>query len=141
MISVKQIPELEWRTHFAKDAHQIVFRETWDAGFERIDFALLTHDEKEQLVQFATIREMDSESAYIQYGGAFPDFRNSKKSLDSFSAILNWLEERYKNVGFLTENTNFPMLKFAIKKKFIITGVRFFKGHLLLEHFKSGKAV
>jgi hypothetical protein len=134
---VNKLTAQEWKETLAKQAHEIVFREDWDADLERIDFALVTEDENGSMVQYATLKEMDRDSAYIQYGGAFPSFRNSKKSYDSFSSILDWLLERYINVGFLTENTNLPMLKFGIKKGFVIVGIRNFKGHIMLEHFKT----
>lgn len=136
MIEVKRIEPPEWKL-LSRDAHVSVFREDWDADKDRIDYALLTVDGKNELIQFATIRELDAESAYIQYGGSFPNYRGTATSHRSFQAILRWLDERYKNVSFLTENTNFAMLKFAIKERFVVIGVRNFKNHIMLEHFKT----
>lgn len=136
MIRVQRISKEDWKEKFAEDAHISVFKEPWPADFERIDFALLTVDDEDNLVQYVTLREMDKESVYLQYGGSFADYRGSIKSFESYSTILDYLSESYKNVGFLVENTNFPMLKFAIKKEFVIVGTRYADGKLFLEHFK-----
>lgn len=139
MISVKRVEKTDWQL-LAKNAHEVVFREAWPDNFERIDYALLTTDAEDKLVQYATIRETDAISAYIQYGGSFPDYRGSVSSYRSFRAIIDHLFEQYKNVSFLVENTNLPMLKFALKEHFIIIGIRNFKNQIMLEHFKTREA-
>lgn len=133
---VKKISKEIWAEKFAEEAHLAVFKEVWPRDFERIDYALVTVDEADKLVQYVTIREMDKESCYLQYGGSFEDFRNSIKSWRSYEVILDYLGKEYKNVGFLIENSNFPMLKFAIKKEFVVCGLRHVNGKLFLEHFK-----
>lgn len=135
-IDVKAINKQDWRT-LAVGAHLAVFNETWTPDRERIDFALLTVDEENKMIMYATIREMDSQSAYIQYGGSFPDYRGSVHSIDSFRAILKWLFDHYVNVSFFTENTNWAMLKFAIREKFRVICTRTFDGHVMLEHYKK----
>lgn len=135
-IEVKKISKEEWKV-LAVNAHLAVFNEEWTADKERIDFALLTVDEDGKVIQYATIREMDSESSYLQYGGSFPDYRGKVQSVHSFKSILDWLFLEYKNVSFFTENTNWPMLKFAIREKFRVICVRTFKNHVMLEHYKG----
>lgn len=134
-VTVKKISRTDWKD-LASQAHQAVFKEAWEADYERVDFALLTVDPENILVQYATIREIDSDSAYIQYGGSFPSYKGTIHSLVSFKAILRWLFERYTNVSFLTQNDNFAMLKFAIKEGFMVVGMRNFKGNVMLEHLK-----
>ncbi len=135
-IEVKKITKEEWHK-LAVNAHTAVFNEDWDADLERIDFTLLTVDGENNVVQYATIREMDKYSCFISYGGSFPNYRGKIQSLHSFKAILDWLFTNYKNVSFFTENTNWPMLKFAIREKFRIICTRTFKNHLMLEHWKG----
>lgn len=136
MIEVKRIEKHEWY-QMAGKAHLAVFDETWDPDLERIDYALLTVDEKNSLIQYATLRELDRESVYISYGGSFPNYKGSVAALKSFQSILGWLYAHYKHVSFLTENTNFPMLKFGIKEGFRVVGIRNFKGKVMLEHFRE----
>lgn len=135
-LDVKRIEKDEWYA-MAGSAHEIVFQETWSADKERIDYTLLTVDPKNVLVQYATIKEVDSESAYIQYGGSFPHYKGTATALHSFKAMLDYLFKRYKRVSFLTQNKNFPMLKFAIHEKFYIVGARMFNGGLYLEHLRE----
>ena len=136
VLNVKRIEKQDWYA-LAGPAHESVFNETWSADNERIDYTLLTVDEKNVLVQYATIREVDAETGYIQYGGSFPSYKGTTTAFESFRAILGYLYGQYRYVSFLTENTNFPMLKFAIKEKFYIVGMRNFKGHIMLEHLKE----
>lgn len=131
---VKQITKEEWKP-LAKPVHEAVFGELWDPEFERLDYALIA-DVNGIAIQYAVIRESDRDTAYVQYGGSFPDHRNSIVSYRAYQAILNWLYERYKAVSFLTENINLPMIKFAIKEGFIIVGMRNFNGHVMLEFIK-----
>jgi hypothetical protein len=134
MIKVVEVSKEDWKD-LAKKAHQLVFVEDWDSDSERIDYALVTEEDGD-LVQYATVKEIDKNNSFIQYGGSFPKYRNTKKSYESFGTILDWMFDKYSSVGFLTENYNFPMLKFAIKKEFVITGMRVVRGHLMLEHIK-----
>lgn len=134
MILVKHVTKEDWKP-MAVAAHGAVFSEEWDADMERIDKALITVDqETDMLLQYATLREIDSESVYISYGGSFPSAKGSPRSLESFVAILEDLKKSYKRVVFLTENINFPMLKLALKTNFVITGMRQAKGRTMLEH-------
>lgn len=134
-LDVKRIEKEAWHV-LAGPAHEAVFKEAWEADAERIDFTLITTDPNNTLVQYATIRELDCDTAYIQYGGSFPSYRGTTVAFDSFRAILAWLFEHYKGVTFLTQNNNYAMLKFAIKERFEIVGMRTFRGNIMLEHLK-----
>lgn len=135
-VEVKRIASEDWAL-LSVDAHVSVFKEGWSHDKERISYALVTVDENDQLVQYTTIKENDAESAYLHYGGTFPNYRGSIRAHKSFQAILVWLLERYKYVSFLTENTNWAMNKFAIHEKFRVIGVRNFNGQVMLEYWKE----
>lgn len=135
-VFVKRIEKEDWKL-LSKDSHVTVFKEEWDPEKERIDYALVTTDIDNQLIQYSTIRELDADTGYLQYGGSFPSYRGSVAAYRSFQAILRWLQAQYRYVSFLTENTNFPMLKFAIREGFVIVGMRVFKNHIMLEHFRD----
>lgn len=122
------------------NAHLAVFTEQWSLDLERIDFALLTVDENDIPLQYVTIREKDSKTAYLQYGGSFPSVKGTVLSRKSFRAILDELDRTgYERVTFLVENTNKPMLKLALIEDFLITGVRIWDGSVLIEHLKEKK--
>lgn len=127
-----KIPASEWAKYSA-DAHRIVFDEVRLPKLDRIDFALVIEDEGIPQT-YMTIRETDSETAYMQYGGAFPSAKGTPKSLAGYLMSLDYLSKHYKYANTLIENTNTPMLKFALKGGLKIIGLRNFKGHVLLEH-------
>lgn len=120
----------EWK-ELSQDAHSFCFNEIRPASVDRIDFALLVHDNHDP-VTYMTLREVDDETVYLQYGGSF-----RPGSVSSFNGYLLMLN-RLKEMGFKTgqtyiENTNRPMLKFALKVGWLITGVRVFGNSILTE--------
>lgn len=122
-----------WK-ELAKEAHLCCFGELRPSTMDRISFALLTSEDEKPL-GYLTARELDSESVYLQYGGAFPDTRGTINSLKVYKSMLLKLKE----IGFIRattyiENINKPMLKFAMKCGWTITGLRTFKNAILLEH-------
>lgn len=130
----KKITNAEWQA-LSEQAHLVVFNEVKHASMERIDFALVAEDKDQSLCAYTTCRELDAESLYFQYGGAFPGTKGTTKSFEAFKGFLRWAKESgYKRVCYYVENTNAPMLKLAMKCGFLITGVRTYKQHVLLEH-------
>lgn len=137
MIEVKKLSLDQWEL-LRKDAHIAVFSE--QPGTERVDYALLTvNKETDELVQYVTVREYDADSIHWYYGGSFDKFRGSVTAAKSMEALIGWAKDNYKSVSYLTANTNFPMIKFGVKHKFQITGVRLVPSGLLLEHVLNFK--
>lgn len=122
----------EWQ-QMSAEAHLVCFGERRDPSMDRIDLVLMAVDEEP--LAYMTIRELDSETAYLQYGGAFPSAKGTTTSFRSYMAMLEHLKMAgYKRAGTYIENTNKPMLKFAMKAGWTITGLRTFEGSVLLEH-------
>jgi hypothetical protein len=79
-----------------------------------------------------TLKEIDDETVYLQHGGSFRP--NSVSSFSAYKLMLNRLKEMgYKTGQTYIENTNTPMLKFALKCGWLITGVRIFGNSILTE--------
>ena len=134
-MKVVEIQKDDWML-LSEKAHLIVFNEAKMAATDRIDFALVTENSRGELMNYVTCRELDSESLYWQYGGSFPGTKGSILSLRAVQALLEYCKSAgYARVGFFVENTNSAMLKMAMKCGFLITGVRNFKGIILLEHY------
>lgn len=134
VIEVKVITPKEW-FDLAENAHTAVFKEYWNKNLERIDFALLmVKKETDEVVSYATVQIRDSNSAYLQYGGAFPKFQGTPIIFLSFQEMLKTLKKEYKKITTLVENNNYAMLRFYIKEYFKIIGIRYFKNHILLVH-------
>ena len=136
-MKVQKIHKDDWATA-AADAHLIVFSEKKKPEMDRIDFALVVESEHEIPLQYATCRELNAESLYLQYGGSFPGTKGTIKSHRCFEEMHTWAREQsYKRVSFLVENSNLAMLKLALTAGFLITGVRNHQGGILLEHVKE----
>ena len=136
MIQVEKICNEAWRV-ISQNAHALCFNERRDPEMDRIDFALLNvkieKDEKTPL-NYCTVKELDSESVYWQYGGAFPNTKGTPISLHSYKRNADWcFAQGYKRITTYIQNINTAMLKVAIHIGFIPIGVRYFKGEIFVE--------
>jgi hypothetical protein len=125
----------KWKV-FSEDAHKICFKEVKPSSWDRVDFALVAIDkDKNQMIGYCTCRELDHESLYWQYGGTFPEYAAKLITARSYQGFINWCKKAgYKRILTYIENTNSRMLKLASHCGFLITGIRNFKGKVLLEH-------
>lgn len=123
-MTVDQLSRDEWRI-LSEDAHKFCFSELRPSSLDRIDFALLAQENLDP-VAYMTLREIDSETVYLQYGGSFRP--GTIHSFRGYKLMLNRLKEMgFKRGQTYIENTNTPMLKFALKMGWLITGVRVFQ--------------
>lgn len=135
---VIKIPKEDWNKEFARNAHISVFDSEFDTELHPMDFAYLVADENEAMISYCTLREMNKDQVVMDFGGTFPDFRGSAKAFPSFIAMLERLKQSYKRAIFVTNNENYPMLKFGLKAGFKITGMSLSdKVGLLIEHTKE----
>lgn len=124
----------------SESAHQGVFGERWDKDIERVDFAMLmVLKPSDKVVSYATAQEVDADTVYLQYGGAFDAYRNQPVVFYSFVAMLEFLSSNYKKIVTLVENTNQTMLRFYMKAGFLITGIRYWGDHVFLENSYAAK--
>ena len=138
MIEVVVIGADEWKKNYSEQAHLIAFGKEKPASWDRIDYAMLLVDRRSNTPGgYITCREFDHETVYWQFGGAMPGTKGTLGSLACFDAALDWARRAYRRVTFVVENTNFAMLKLAMKRGFQIVGVRNFHGAVLLEHMKE----
>ena len=139
---VDRIEPGQWDT-ISENAHVAIFNETREAIANRIDYALGVRD-GENVLGFVTVRELDHESIYWQYGGALEDCRNTTKILKAYRAMLeHCFETGTMNIQTLVENTNLPMLKLALKVGFLVIGTKTLHGktycdlYLTSENYES----
>ena len=121
----------QWKS-ISENAHLVCFNESRDALLDRIDFALI-YNVDGVANAYCTIRELDAESIYWQYGGAFPGTKGTSKSFTAYQSFADWSLSRYKRISTYIENGNIVMLKMAMKVGFRIIGTRTFKGTVLVE--------
>lgn len=129
---VERFNPSEWR-EYSEQAHSACFGTFKPVQMDRIDFALVVRTEKD-LLGYVTCKELDHETLYWQFGGAFPGTRFTTSSWKAFLALTQYCSDKYKRLTFRVENDNGAMLKFAAKSGFKIVGCRFFQGTVLLEH-------
>jgi len=137
---VERLEKEEWR-ELSENAHRAVFAEYKPAAKERIDYALISL--KEGVLQgYCTVRELDGDSVYWQYGGAFPTSEKSIHAYRSYEAFVDYCAERYERITTLVENENVRYLKLAMHFGFRIIGCRLFGGQVFVElllEFKKEK--
>ena len=133
---VTRIEPDKW-AKISETAHKVVFNEVRPSEMDRVSYALVVGTEVEPMA-YITVRETDKESAYIQYGGAFPNAKGSVTSFRIFSEMVAWLKNfGYKRVNMLVEGSNKVMLKFALTMDFDVIGMRVFNGTPLLELMRT----
>lgn len=132
-MKVSFIEEADWKANFSESAHLAGFKRYKDPMLEKIDFALLIH-ENDEVVAYATFKELDKENLYCQFCAGLGEHRGHLNSWRAFMSGIGFISERYKRVSALVENDNFPMLKMAWKAGFRICGIRVFRGNILVEH-------
>ena len=139
MIKVEPITAEDWK-RFSEMAHIAVFDKDKPKELERIDYAILVVDEKEDCpIGYVTCKELDGDTVYWQYGGFFKDFQKSIKVVHSIKKVRDWCFERYKTIATRVENTNFPMLKIYMSLQFRIVGLRVYNSGVYLEHLLDRK--
>lgn len=132
---VLRIEKDDWKT-YSESAFTAVFGKLKSSDTERIDYAFLVIEEDKPLV-YVTVIELDSETAYWQFGGIFPWGQGKKWGLELLRTLLFEQAKYTKRVGFRVENTNYPMLKLALNERFQIIGSRFYNGSVLVEFIKE----
>lgn len=141
---VERFEKEAWKK-FAESAHLICFKENRPLGLDRIDFALLAITDSNTPAGYVTCRETDRDSAYWQFGGAFPSIKGTALSYRAYESFLGWMMSRYLRVYTLIKNDNKPMLRMAASVNFKIVGIKLFHEEVLLEHlieredFSNGK--
>lgn len=131
-MNIVQVDPGTWTEKFSEHAHLICFGKHKNKNLDRIDYALLAVEDSP--IGYMTCRELDKDTVYWQFGGAFPGTKDTIKSFRAYQAFRDWHSTRYKRVVTYIENNNFVMLKMAMKIGFLVTGIRNFKTNILLEH-------
>lgn len=132
MIFVEYFTKDDW-SQYSENAHKIAFKEKKDPSLDRIDYALMAVEGTNPM-GYITCRELDGDTVYWQFGGTFPGTRGTLGSWQVVEAFISFCKQRYKRITVAIENTNFVMLRMAMKAGFMINGIRYYAGTLLVEH-------
>jgi hypothetical protein len=115
-----------WR-ELSKNAHLATFGVDRDPDQDRVNYALLVHNDKVPC-SYATIIELDSKTAYMQHGGAFPSVAKTVHTVKSYVMMTDYLKSRYDIVSTKIQNKNLPMLKLALAAGLEINGLEISEG-------------
>lgn len=121
-----RIEKDDWYDKYA-GAHQKIFAYGLDEA-HLFDFVLGMFDDSDDLCGYISVCELDSESAFVFYGGMFMHARGIGKATEGFGVCIIELMKKYKRVGLLTENKNKIMINLGHKLGFDIVGLRQVRG-------------
>ncbi len=130
-MQVERLSAEQWAM-LSEDAHKATFETHKPVATERVDFALICTEGRD-LKGYLTAKEMDGETVYWQFGGAFPGTKGTHYTFKGYLAFVRWTKEHYKRIQTRIENTNTAMLHFAAKVGFVVVGVRCVQGSVMLE--------
>lgn len=123
MIEIVKVTKNEWDKMSEKTIEYSFGETAWGSDMNRVSYAILAQDSASLVPYgFATIIEIDAQTAYIQHGGTFPSTLGSAIGGRGFFKIIEYLRNRYYHVQMRVRNTNISMLKLALKAGFITCG-------------------
>lgn len=131
-MQLERIEPKEWKEYFVGLCYPASFGQFREPDMETISFALLVSKENRP-ISFCTCIEMDRETLYWQFGGAFAEIQKSHEVMQTYMMFVNYTKEHYKRATTRIENTNIPMLKMAMKCGFLIVGTWNVHGKIYLE--------
>lgn len=128
---LKKLSLDEWNT-MSREAHFACFHESRETVVNTCDYALLVTDDKDRLICYATVIEMDKFTSYMQHGGAFPEFSGTTFVARGYHLMIAFLKENYNRISTRIKNINTPMIKLALSADLIINGIDYSTGELFL---------
>ena len=123
MIQVVQILKSQMDTKFLEDLHTSVFQDCIPGDFFRYDLCLVAKDEKDNLISYALVREISSETVELAWGGTTQEHRGFISN-KVFKAFTDKCLEHFLFVTFQTRTKNTPMIRLGLAHDYFITGTR-----------------
>lgn len=133
---VVQLSEADWKERFSENFHKLVFKEIKPATRDRISYALLVVKD-EEVIGYVTVREMDDENVYWQFGGVVPKYQRTMTAVKCIENAIDWQRKNSLRIVTYVENTNLQMLRFYLAYGFLIMGTRTFQGRVMVDLVKE----
>lgn len=118
--------DLETWKKIAENAQMVSFGEKGHAELSTVDYAIIGASDDE-IFAFATVIEMDKDTAHLQHGGAMPNILGTRSVKLVYHEIIEWLKMRYKRITTRIKNTNTAMLKLAMSEGLLVSGISYYK--------------
>ena len=108
---------------FLENLHRSVFDAHLPANYFKYDTCWVAKNENGDLVSYALVREISSESVELAWGGTTKENRGFS-SIRTLSLFVDECLKHYDNVTYQTWNKNHKMLKLGLGLGFDVTGCR-----------------
>ncbi len=118
-----QIPKSEITNELLEVVHKSIFDFELPYSYFRYDLCLAIKNDAGDLVSYALVREICSDTVELAWGGTCKEFRGSA-SLRALSIFANECLKQFKTVTFQTWNKNHKMLKLGLGAGFDVVGCR-----------------
>lgn len=124
----------EYWEMYAATANKELFGDMYpDEVYKDYDFVVLVTNEDKDKVCYSTVKELDKETVYLNFGGTFSKFRGKGLTNECFNKIVSCLKDKYKRLGLTCRTKNIPMIKVGLNEGFEIVGMRMVYGFVNLE--------
>lgn len=127
---IVRLTPTEWKG-LAENAHVAMFSKSRPASMDRIDYVLVV-DVDGVLGGYITVRELDAETVYWQFGGAFEWARKQSIVIREYDELLLAQKVLARRIVTKVENTNTSTLKLHLSRGFLIIGTEFWDGKTLV---------
>jgi len=123
MLEVVQVPKEQMDDKFLGDLHSSIFDHALPGYYFRYDLCMIAKNEQGELVTYALVREISSDSVELAWGGTSKEHRGfaSKVAMEKFTEKCL---EVYGSVVFQTWNKNLKMIRLGLGLGFTIIGTR-----------------
>ena len=123
MLQIAHLTKEQLNGKFLEDLHKSIFDSELPSDFFRYDGCLVAQNAENDIVTYALIREISSETVELAWGGTSKEHRGiaTKIAMDHFTQeCLRY----YSSVMYQTWNKNIPMIKLGLSLDYIIVGSR-----------------
>lgn len=118
-----QISKEQMTSDFLENLHQNVFDHRLPASYFRYDTCLAVKNGSEDLVSYALVREVSSDTVELAWGGTVPELRGAA-SVKTLTMFVDECLKHFENVTYQTWNKNHKMLKLGLGIGFNVVGCR-----------------
>lgn len=118
-----QISKEEMSSDFLENLHRCVFEAKLPNSYFRYDTCLVVKNDSGDLVSYALVREVSSDTVELAWGGTVPELRGFS-SIKALTMFVDECLKHFENVTYQTWNKNHKMLKLGLGIGFNVIGCR-----------------
>lgn len=120
------ITKEQWKA-VERESHADLFGDEYGELFKEYNFVVLVTLGPD-MVCYATIKELDGDTAFLNFGGTFRRYRGQNLTSQCLEKILACLKPQYKYIGFCCRTKNIAMIKVGLNNGFQMIGMKLILG-------------